>query len=120
MTCMVLWIRRFLAAAKPRCRRHPKDNSDSTLQAWAAGVSVFLGGNKPSRVGNARGDISVNFSCDPGVALALGCVDLALDEIKRLQEEGPSDTNISMILEIEQRAQENGLQLALGISQREL
>ncbi|KVI12277.1 Metalloenzyme, LuxS/M16 peptidase-like protein [Cynara cardunculus var. scolymus] len=77
-------------------------------QIYSAGVSVFLGGNKPSRVGNARGDISVNFSCDPGVALAL--VDLALDEILRLQEEGPSDADISTVLEIEQRAHENGLQ----------
>ncbi|KAJ9547899.1 hypothetical protein OSB04_020442 [Centaurea solstitialis] len=77
-------------------------------QIYSAGVSVFLGGNKPSRVGNARGDISVNFSCDPGVALAL--VDLALDEIVRLQEEGPSDADISTVLEIEQRAHENGLQ----------
>ncbi|CAI9259574.1 unnamed protein product [Lactuca saligna] len=77
-------------------------------QIYSAGVSVFLGGNKPSRVGNARGDISVNFSCDPDVALAL--VDLALDEILRLQEEGPSDADISTVLEIEQRAHENGLQ----------
>ena len=42
-------------------------------QIYSAGISVFLGGNKPSRVGNARGDISVNFSCDPDVALALVC-----------------------------------------------
>ncbi|MFS7930096.1 putative processing peptidase [Helianthus anomalus] len=77
-------------------------------QIYSAGVSVFLGGNKPSRVGNARGDISVNFSCDPDVALAL--VDLSLDEILRLQEEGPSDADISTVLEIEQRAHENGLQ----------
>nr|XP_043621332.1 zinc protease PQQL-like [Erigeron canadensis] len=77
-------------------------------QIYSAGVSVFLGGNKPSRVGNARGDISVNFSCDPGVAHEL--VDLALDEIVRLQEEGPSDADILTILEIDQRAHENGLQ----------
>ncbi|KAI3742095.1 hypothetical protein L1987_59775 [Smallanthus sonchifolius] len=81
----------------------------SCYQIYSAGVSVFLGGNKPSRVGNARGDISVNFSCDPGVALAL--VDLSLDEILRLQEEGPSDADISTVLEIEQRAHENGLQV---------
>lgn len=46
----------------------------SGYQIYSAGVSVFLGGNKPSRVGNARGDIRVNFSCDPGVALALVCL----------------------------------------------
>ncbi|KAK6147771.1 hypothetical protein DH2020_018683 [Rehmannia glutinosa] len=56
-------------------------------QIYSAGVSVFLGGNKPSRVGQ---------SC--------------LDEILHLQEEGPTDADVSAILEIEQRAYENGLQ----------
>ncbi|KAL2251128.1 UNVERIFIED_CONTAM: Zinc protease PQQL-like protein [Sesamum indicum] len=77
-------------------------------QIYSAGVSVFLGGNRPSRVGNIRGDISVNFSCDPEISSTL--VNLALDEILRLQEEGPSDDDVSTILEIEQRAHENGLQ----------
>ncbi|KAL6577311.1 hypothetical protein OROMI_011587 [Orobanche minor] len=77
-------------------------------QIYSAGVSVFLGGNKPSRVGNIRGDISVNFSCDPEISSTL--VSLALDEIQRLQEEGPTDDDVSAILEIEQRAHENGLQ----------
>lgn len=40
-------------------------------------------------------------------------VDLALEEIVRLQEEGPSQEDISAILEIEQRAHENGLQVCL-------
>ncbi|KAB1209292.1 putative zinc protease PqqL [Morella rubra] len=77
-------------------------------QIYSAGVSVFLGGNKPSRTGNVRGDISINFSCDPAISSKLA--DLALDEILRLQEEGPSDEDVSTILEIEQRAHENGLQ----------
>ncbi|KAM7509636.1 hypothetical protein LguiA_020089 [Lonicera macranthoides] len=77
-------------------------------QIYSAGVSVFLGGNKPSRIGNVRGDISVNFSCDPDISSKL--VDLALDEILRLQDEGPSDTDVSTVLEIEQRAHENGQQ----------
>lgn len=38
-------------------------------------------------------------------------VDLALDEVVRLQEEGPSDQDVSTVLEIEQRAHENGLQV---------
>ncbi|KAJ0090598.1 hypothetical protein Patl1_13417 [Pistacia atlantica] len=58
-------------------------------QIYSAGVSVFLGGNKHSRTGD---------------------VDLALDEILHLQEEGPSDQDVSTILELEQRAHENGLQ----------
>ncbi|KAK4415627.1 Zinc protease PQQL-like [Sesamum alatum] len=77
-------------------------------QIYSAGVSVFLGGNRPSRLGNIRGDISVNFSCDPEISSTL--VNLALDEILRLQEEGPSDDDVSTILEVEQRAHENGLQ----------
>ncbi|KAK9102226.1 hypothetical protein Sjap_019480 [Stephania japonica] len=77
-------------------------------QIYSVGVSVFLGGNKPSRTGDVRGDINVNFSCDPDIAWKL--VDLVLDEISRLQEEGPSDQDVSTILEIEQRAHENGLQ----------
>lgn len=40
-------------------------------QIYSAGVSVFLGGNKPSRNGNIRGDISVNFSCDPEISSTL-------------------------------------------------
>lgn len=77
-------------------------------QIYSAGVSVFLGGNKPSRDGNIRGDISVNFSCDPEISSTL--VSHALDEIQRLQDEGPSDDDVTAILEIEQRAHENGLQ----------
>jgi hypothetical protein len=34
-------------------------------QVYSVNVGVFLGGNKPSRSGDVRGDISVNFSCDP-------------------------------------------------------
>ncbi|KAK9715778.1 hypothetical protein RND81_06G188600 [Saponaria officinalis] len=77
-------------------------------QIYSVSVSVFLGGNKPSRTGDVRGDISINFSCDPSVSSTL--VNLALDEIFRLQNEGPSDQDVSTILEIEQRAHENGLQ----------
>ncbi|KAJ4846270.1 hypothetical protein Tsubulata_008787 [Turnera subulata] len=77
-------------------------------QIYSAAVSVFLGGNRPSRTGDVRGDISINFSCDPGFSSKL--VDIALDEISLLQEEGPSDEDVSTVLELEQRAHENGLQ----------
>ena len=43
----------------------------SAHQIYSAGVSVFLGGNKPSRTGDVRGDISINFSCDPEISLKL-------------------------------------------------
>lgn len=43
----------------------------SMLQIYTVGVSVFLGGNKPSRTANVRGDISINFSCDPEISSKL-------------------------------------------------
>ncbi|THG13743.1 hypothetical protein TEA_019677 [Camellia sinensis var. sinensis] len=79
----------------------------SGMGIYSAGVSVFLGGNKPSIVDNVRGDISVNFSCDPDISTTV--VDLALEEILCLPEEGPTDEDVLTILEIEQRAHENGL-----------
>ncbi|XP_072967419.1 zinc protease PQQL-like isoform X1 [Typha angustifolia] len=77
-------------------------------QIYSVNVSVFLGGNKPSRSGDVRGDISVNFSCDPDISSKL--VDIALEEISYLQDQGPSNQDVLSILEIEQRAHENGLQ----------
>ncbi|XP_038711983.1 zinc protease PQQL-like isoform X2 [Tripterygium wilfordii] len=77
-------------------------------QIYSANVSVYLEGNKPSRTGDIRGDISINFSCDPDISSSL--VDIALEEILLLQQEGPSDEDVSTALEIEQRAHENGLQ----------
>ncbi|OEL21818.1 Zinc protease PQQL-like [Dichanthelium oligosanthes] len=77
-------------------------------QIYSVNVAVFLGGNKPSRTGDVRGDISVNFSCDPDISSKL--VDFVLEEISYLQAEGPSEEDVLTILEIEQRAHENGLQ----------
>ncbi|KAL5728894.1 hypothetical protein ACHQM5_001921 [Ranunculus cassubicifolius] len=75
---------------------------------YSVAVKVFLGGNKPSRTGDVRGDISVNFSCDPNTPWKL--VKIVLDEILRLQTVGPSEEDISSVLQIEQRGHENGLQ----------
>lgn len=41
------------------------------MQIYSVNVAVFLGGNKPSRTGDVRGDISVNFSCDPDISSKL-------------------------------------------------
>ncbi|XP_012831738.1 PREDICTED: uncharacterized protein LOC105952699 [Erythranthe guttata] len=91
-------------------------------QIYSTGVSMFFGGNKPSRVGDVRGDLNVYFSCDPVISSTLlanshwmiyiinAKVDLVLDEILRLQVEGPSDDDVSAILEIEQRTYEIELQ----------
>ncbi|KAG0557873.1 hypothetical protein KC19_11G163400 [Ceratodon purpureus] len=77
-------------------------------QVYTVAVSAFLGGSKPSRFGNVRGDVAVSFSCDPDVAWKL--VDFSLDEVKRLQEQGPTSEDVSTILELEQRTYENGQQ----------
>lgn len=77
-------------------------------QIYSVGVSTLLGENKPSRTGDARGDISVIFSCDPDTPLKL--VDIVLNEIVRLQEEGPLEQDVSTVLEIEQREDEVGLE----------
>lgn len=46
------------------------------FQIYSACVSVFLGGNKPSRTGDVRGDVSINFSCDPEISSKLVCISL--------------------------------------------
>ncbi|XVF49050.1 hypothetical protein PTKIN_Ptkin03bG0237700 [Pterospermum kingtungense] len=77
-------------------------------QIYGASVYDFLDGYLPCITTDLRGDISIYFSCDPKISSKL--VDLCLDEILRLQEEGPLDQDVSTILEIEQRSHENGLQ----------
>ncbi|GKV28045.1 hypothetical protein SLEP1_g37144 [Rubroshorea leprosula] len=77
-------------------------------QIYSASVSVNLSGNMPHRTDDMHGYIRIHFSCDPKISSKL--VDIALDEILHLQEEGPSDQDVSTILAIEQRSYENGLQ----------
>ncbi|OMO91642.1 hypothetical protein COLO4_18248 [Corchorus olitorius] len=77
-------------------------------QIYGASVYDFVDGFLPCINTDLRGDISISFSCDPKTSSKL--VDLAIDEVLRLQEEGPTDEDVSTILEIEQRAHENGLQ----------
>ncbi|XP_039014704.1 zinc protease PQQL-like isoform X2 [Hibiscus syriacus] len=77
-------------------------------QIYSASVSEFIDGDLPCLTGDICGNIRIEFSCDPKISSKL--VDLALNEILRLQEEGPSDQDVETILEIEQRAHENGLQ----------
>ncbi|GLT32236.1 hypothetical protein SLA2020_069160 [Shorea laevis] len=77
-------------------------------QIYSASVSLRLDGNMPYRTDDIHGYIRIDFSCDPKISSKL--VDINLDEILCLQEEGPSDQDVSSILEIEQRSYENGLQ----------
>lgn len=43
-------------------------------------------------------------------------MDLALEEVKRLQEEGPTSEDVSTVLELEQRTYENGQQVCSWLS----
>lgn len=51
------------------------------LQIYSVNVTVFLGGNKPSRTGDVRGDISVYFSCDPDISSKLVGVSLSFEYV---------------------------------------
>ncbi|XP_024516679.1 zinc protease PQQL-like [Selaginella moellendorffii] len=77
-------------------------------QIYTASVSAFLGGSKPSRSSDVCGDIAISFSCDPDSAWKL--VEFSLEEVARLQLEGPTKQEVLTVLEIEQRAHENGQQ----------
>ncbi|KAF9614716.1 hypothetical protein IFM89_020127 [Coptis chinensis] len=79
-------------------------------EVYSVGVSVFLGGNKPSRNGDVRSDLCVTFSCDLDISWKL--VDIVLNEISCRQEERPSEQDVSTILGIEQQAHENDLQVS--------
>ncbi|KAJ8444244.1 hypothetical protein Cgig2_028125 [Carnegiea gigantea] len=77
-------------------------------QIYSVSVDSDFGYSKPSKTADLEGEISIGFSCDPNVSATL--VDVALDEISNLQECGPSENDVSAVLEIEQRNHENDLQ----------
>ncbi|XP_021860861.2 zinc protease PQQL-like isoform X1 [Spinacia oleracea] len=77
-------------------------------EIYSVSVDSNFGYSKPSKTADLEGEMTIEFSCDPNVSSAL--VDIALDETLRLQEHGPSEEDISTVLEIEQRDHENELQ----------
>lgn len=77
-------------------------------EIYSVSVDSDFGYSKPSKTADLEGEISIGFSCDPNVSATL--VDVALDEISNLQECGPSEDDVSAVLEIEQRNHENDLQ----------
>lgn len=77
-------------------------------QIYSVSVSSDFDYSKPSRTEDLCGDIDIIFSCKPEASTAL--VDIALNEISRLQQHGPSEEDVSSVLEIEQRNYENGLE----------
>ncbi|XP_021725006.1 zinc protease PQQL-like isoform X1 [Chenopodium quinoa] len=77
-------------------------------EIYSVSVDSNFGYSKPSKTADLEGEITIEFSCDPIVSSAL--VDIALDETLHLQEHGPSEEDVSTVLEIEQRDHENELQ----------
>lgn len=77
-------------------------------EIYSVSVDSNFGYSKPSKTADMEGEITIDFSCDPNVSATL--VDVALDEVSRLQEHGPSEEDVSTVLEIEQRDHENELQ----------
>ncbi|KAH9303200.1 hypothetical protein KI387_014783, partial [Taxus chinensis] len=70
-------------------------------------VSAYLGCSRLSRTDALRGEIAIKLSCAPDSPWRL--VDLSLKEIVRLQEEGPSEEDVSTMLESEEKAHEMAL-----------
>ncbi|XP_073118494.1 zinc protease PQQL-like isoform X2 [Henckelia pumila] len=77
-------------------------------KTYVAQVCEFLGFNNPSRESEIRGEIKVVFSCDPNDSHLL--VNLTLDKILRLQNEGPSTEEVLTILKTEQKEHDDALQ----------
>jgi predicted Zn-dependent peptidase len=77
-------------------------------EVYSVQVGAFFGAEAPSVEHAVRGDVAINFSCDPDAAARLR--ELALDELSRLQVAGPSEEDISTVLELEVRAFELGQQ----------
>lgn len=75
---------------------------------YTISVTSFFGAEAPSTTGNVRGDVAVGFSCEPRNASRL--VDLALDEIDRLQAEGPTQDEVDTVKTLVRRAMETELQ----------
>eukprot|EP00899_Mesostigma_viride_P018829 jgi/Mesvir1/26948/Mv20668-RA.1 len=75
-------------------------------EVYSVSVTQFYGGAAPTK--DVRGDLAVNFSCDPASAPKL--IDLTLEELSRLQEEGPTKEDVETAVELEKRAYEMGMQ----------
>ncbi|OMO91641.1 hypothetical protein COLO4_18247 [Corchorus olitorius] len=77
-------------------------------QIYSLSVSDYVYDDLPCLTRDIRGVIRISFSCDPKVSLKL--VNLALNEILRLRKEGPLDEDVSSMLEISKRSQEEAME----------
>lgn len=76
-------------------------------------VAIYwLGNNRhPWDLEMMRGDVAIYFNCDPGMGWKL--VEMTLDEVKRLQSEGPTPEDVKAALECELRSFENNQQVCV-------
>ncbi|KAK9820030.1 hypothetical protein WJX72_005269 [[Myrmecia] bisecta] len=71
-------------------------------EVYTVQIAPFFGAEAPSRTGSVRGDVGISFSCDPATAHRL--IEMALDELERLQAEGPTEDEVKTIITLEQRS----------------
>ncbi|KAK9846440.1 hypothetical protein WJX81_003803 [Elliptochloris bilobata] len=79
-------------------------------KVYAASAFASFGTTAPSEREALRGEVRIGFSCDPVAGNAAQLAELALAEVERLQEEGPSEEEAVALLTLEQRAQETAVQ----------
>lgn len=70
-------------------------------KVYSVSVSPFFGVQAPGPADTLQGDVGINFSCSPANTHHL--IDAAVNEVKRLQEEGPTEADVSSLKSIEQR-----------------
>ncbi|DBA85638.1 TPA: hypothetical protein ACH3X1_005214 [Trebouxia sp. C0004] len=74
-------------------------------KVYSVSVSPFFGVQAPGPSPQLRGDLGINFSCSPANTHHL--IEAAVNEVHRLQEEGPTEADVSSLRSIEQRNWEN-------------
>ncbi|KAL3146657.1 hypothetical protein ABBQ32_000885 [Trebouxia sp. C0010 RCD-2024] len=74
-------------------------------KVYSVSVSPFFGVQAPGPSPQLHGDLGINFSCSPANTHHL--IDAAVSEVHRLQEEGPTEADVSSLRSIEQRNWEN-------------
>ncbi|UPR04019.1 metallopeptidase [Chloropicon primus] len=76
-------------------------------EVYSVSVGPSFAIESPSAIpsGKARGDVAINFSCEPG-GVAEKLVNLAVDEVQRLRTHPVTKSDIDSLLEMEKRSYE--------------
>ena len=67
-----------------------------------AASASFAYQDPQARGASFRGDIMINFSCDPGAGHRLAA--LAMEDVRAMQRDGPSAEEVATAVEVETRA----------------